>query len=469
MQVPILNGIYTDEVSDFRVKYPRNLVPVLVQQGISNGYLRYADGLVAYGDEGPGTTRGGINWNGTCYRVMGTKLVSVAADGTVTIIGNIGGSSHASMDYSFDYLAIASGGNLHYYDGSTLQQVTDADLGTVVDFMWVDGYFMTTDGEYLIVTELSDPFSVLPTKYGSSEIDPDPIKALLKLNNEPHAINRYTIEVFDNIGGTGFPFQRIDGAQISRGAVGTHACCLFLDSVAFVGSGRNETISVWLAAGGSSARLATREIDTILAGYSEAVLAGILVEARVDKGHQHLYIHLPDRTLVYDGAASQLAGEPIWSDLTSDLDPDTNSIYRARDFVYCYDKWWVGDPSSSVLGYVTDETGEHWGEKIGWEFGTLIMYNEGRGALIHELELVALTGRSALGVDSTIWTAYSTDGESWSVEKSLQAGRRGQRNKRLVWLQQGPLHHWRLQRFRGASDARLSFARLEAQLEPLVV
>ena len=106
---------------------------------------------------------------------------------------------------------------------------------------------------------------------------------------------------------------------------------------------------------------------------------------------------------------------------------------------------------------------------MGWEFGTLIIYNEGNGAIFHELELVALSGRSELGKTSTVWTQYSLDGEAWSMPKGISAGRRGRRDKRLVWLSQGPMRHWRIQRFQGTSDARLAVSRLEARLEPLVV
>ncbi len=87
----------------------------------------------------------------------------------------------------------------------------------------MDGYFLSTDGEFLIVTELNDPTQVNPLKYGSSEADPDPVNAVLKLRNEVYAINRNTIEVFDNAGGDLFPFQRIEGAQIQKGAIGTFA------------------------------------------------------------------------------------------------------------------------------------------------------------------------------------------------------------------------------------------------------
>lgn len=465
MQIPILNGVYTSEASDFRVAYPYNLVPVPVEQGISKGYLRPAEGIVAL-SIGPGLDRGSINWSGVCYRVMGNKLVSVQGDGSITEIGDIAGSNFVTFDYSFDYLAIAGGNNLYLYDGITLQRITDPDLGIVRDFIWVDGYFMTTDGEFIAVTELTNPFSVLPAKYGSSESDPDPVLALLKLHNEPTAVNRYTMETFSNVGGNGFPFSRIDGAMINKGAVGTHACCVFMENIAFVGGGRNEAVSVYLGSNGQVARIATREIDLVLAQYGDDVLTDIKVEAQVDKGHQLLYIHLPDKTLVYDGASSTAVAEQVWFILGSGLEP---TKYRARNFVWCYNKWIVGDVENAQLGYMTTATAHHWGEKIGWEFSTVIVYNEGMGCIFNELELVCLSGRVDLNVNPMISTQYSLDGEQWSQLKFILAGRIGERQKRLAWLQQGSMEHWRIQKFHGDTDSRLSIARLEARIEPLAV
>jgi hypothetical protein len=415
---------------------------------------------------GPGTDRGGINWNGTLYRVMGSSLVSVASDGTVTTLGDVGANSQVKFDYSFDRLAVASNGGLYYWDGATLTQVTDADLGTVIDFVWVDGYFMTTDGQYLIVTELNNPLAVNPLKYGSSEADPDPVKAVLKIRNEVSALNRYTIETFDNVGGDLFPFQRIEGAQIQKGVIGTHACCVFMDAIAFLGGGRNEAPAIYLGANGSSVKISTREIDQLLIEYTESILEGVILERMVDKSHQHLYVHLPDRTIVYDAAASQIIGEPVWFTLTSSI--SDFSKYRAKNLVYVYDKWISGDPTSSSIGYYDDSISSHYGSDVRWEFGTTIAYNEGRGAIFHELELSGLTGRVALGENPTISTSYSTDGENWSQEKSIYAGKIGDRAKRLIWLQQGHMRNWRIQRFRGDSQAHLTFSRLEARVEPLM-
>ena len=56
VQIPILNGIYTDNGPDFRTSYPVNMVAVPKTNGISEGFLRPADGIVANGT-GPGQSQ----------------------------------------------------------------------------------------------------------------------------------------------------------------------------------------------------------------------------------------------------------------------------------------------------------------------------------------------------------------------------------------------------------------------------
>lgn len=453
MQIPIVQGIYTDTVPDFRSSYPKNMMPIPKQSGISAGYLRPHDGLVQFA-EGSDRDRGGIEWNGILYRVLGSNLVKISSNGTITIIGDVGNNlKPVNFDYSFDRLAINSNNKLYYYNGSSLTQVTDTDLGTVLDVLWVDGYFMTTDGEFLVVTELSDPTSVNPLKYGSSEADPDPIKSLIKIRNEVYALNRYTIEVFDNVGGSNFPFARVESAQIEKGVVGTNACCEYVNAIAFLGSGRNESISIYLGLNGSTNKISTKEIDYILQEYTETQLSNVVLESRVDKTHQLLYVHLEDKTLCYDAIASEALQTPIWFTL------DTNgSKYRAKHFIWCYNKWIFGDPTTYLIGYLDDTVSTHFGTAVEWEFQTGIIYNESRGAILHQIELVALKGNLSTG---TVYTDYSLDGLTYSSPIGLDI------NKRLVWFQQGMMQYQRIQRFKGTSH--ISIARLEVQIEGLNV
>ena len=469
MQVPILNGVYADVGADFGSSYPRNMVPVPKNTGIAAGYIRTAEGLSRFDVSPPsitGTDRGGIAWNGTCYRVIGTKLVSVSSTGAVSVLGDVGPGGRVTFDYSFDRLAISSGGRLYYWNG-TLTQVTDADLGQCNDVIFVDGYFMSTDGEFLVVTELADPTQVDPLKYGSSEVDPDAIVGLMKFRNEVYAFNRYTTEVFDNVGGTGFPFARIDGAMIPKGIVGKDAKCQIGQAFAFVGGGRNEAIAVYFGQGGTAEKISTREIDDVLATYSEEDLAAIIVESRKHRSHDHLYIHLPNESWVYDLSASQALGEPVWFALSSDS--SSRGAYRARNFVFIYSKWLCGDTVDQRIGYVDDTISTHYGDVVGCQFDTTLIYNEGKGALVRSMELIGLPGRAQLGDAPVIYASRTIDGLTYSDEKPVSIGNHGQYTKRMQWRSFGKFRNFCGVRFRFAHDSIVAFTRLECDFEGLAV
>lgn len=440
------------------------MIPVPKGSGISNGYLRPGEGVVEVA-VGPGPDRGGIVWDGIMYRAMGSKFVRVNENATIDIIGDIGPGGVVVFDYSFDYLGMSSGGFEYLYDKTTLARVTDPDLGTVNSFVWLDGYFVSSDDETIVVSELGDPFSINPLKYGSSEIDPDPIIRLLELRNELYVVNLNSIEVFDNVGGTGFPFQRIEGAQIQKGAAGVGAATVFDDKIAFVGGGREESPAVYLAINGNYQTISTREIEEILLTYSEAEIAGIVMESRNYLSHNWLYIHLPDQTIVFDIAATKALERPIWFTLSGGILNKT--AYPARGMVWAYGKWMSGDPVSGKVGELVRNVSTQYGAEVKWEFHTGILYNGGMGAIVHDLELVALTGEVALGLTPVITTQYTLDGLNWSQPMTVSAGIQGNRAQRIAWRRQGKMRDWRSQRFNGTTDAHISIARLEARFEPL--
>lgn len=469
MQVPILSGIYTSG-GEFRAAYPVNMVPVPKQTGINTGYLRPAEGIALFADTGSyGLDRGGMVWDGVHYRCIGQTLVNVGADASLTSSGvGLQGSEPVRMAHSFDRLAIASGGELWYYFNGALSKVTDPDLGTALDVLWVDGYFLTTDGDYIVQTELQNPAEVNPVKYGSSEANPDRIVCLRKIRREVYAVNRYTTEVFQNVGGSGFAFQVVPGAQIERGCVGVNAAVVYQDAIAMVGGGAGEPVAVYLCANGQSIKLSSAEVDTILAGLTESEQSRIEVEARTDKGHAFLMIHLPGQTLVYDASASKALEVPAWHVLSSSV--DGVGAYNLRRLVYHDGKFVGGHPGQAVLGCLSSVTSLHFGQAVEWAISTQVLYNDGRSAIVHSIDLECLTG---FGVDPAasplLWTSYSHDGLTWSQERSATAGKLGQTTKRIQWRGCGQIRQRRIQRITGASDTRLSVVRLDMTLEPLSV
>lgn len=469
MQIPILSGVYTTIDGDFRTSYPRNLIPVPKQTGVSNDYLKPADGIKLFATPNFGPDRGGINWGGVCYRVCGADFISINPDGVVVVIGQVlNDGGVVKMDYSFSRLAIVSAGKVYYYDKTTFYVVTDPDLGSnILDVVFVDGYFMFVDFGNIIVTELSDPTQIDPLKYGSAEYDADDILGIAKIANEPHIIGRNTIEPFYNTGGSDFPFQRVNGGLITKGAIGYRAHASFMDGVAVVGGGRNEPPAVWVCGNSRAVKISTREIDQILKTYTFEDLQGVYVESISKDAHRFLYIHLNDKTLCYDAAAAEATGQPIW--FTLDSGNITSERYKARSFVWCYNKWICGDPTSNRVGVLTSDESNHYDGVVAWEFSTQIVYNESKNGIFHELELVALTGSTSSLKDSVVWTSYSHDGLTWSQESPRKIGNSGVRNNRISWLQQGMINKWRIQRFRGDSTAFLTISRLEAKMEGLSV
>lgn len=462
--IPVMKGMKASEQADLNVSLPVNYEPVYQQTGLSAGYLRASPGITLAVATGLGADRGGIEWLGVHYRVVGSKLIR-ASGATFTVLGDVGNNGlPVSLDYSFDLLAIASNQNLFYWNGSTLGQVTDPDLGIVLDVMYLDGRFITTDGNSIVLTELSDPYAVDPLKYGSAEVSPDPIVSLNHIRGEMNALGSGTIENFRNVGGAGFPYQRNPGALISKGAVGAHASSYFLETYGFVGGAPNTKPSVWLAGGGQAVNISTQEVDDALAALTDAELALVQMEAREDKAEQRLMVHLPTMTMVYMRQSSISAGEPVWHILQAGTGNDLPYPLRHLTLV---DGKWYGGTSDGKIGYLDESIETLFGDERGWRFDTLFIYNQSVGGIIHSLELVGLTGRAPFGTVPMIFASYTIDGETWSNEKSIESGRFGQRAKRCQLRPNWKFWNYIGLRFRGAGNGRQAWASLQAEVEGL--
>ena len=216
---------------------------------------------------------------------------------------------------------------------------------------------------------------------------------------------------------------------------------------------------------GASSKIATRDIDLMLSEYTTEQLSNAIMESRVDKDQSQLWLHLPDRTMIYDANISNAVSMPIWYILTSSISGYSQLLYR--NMVRCYGKTLVGHPITPYHGYLIEDISSHWGNEVGWEFSTPIIYAGGRRGIIHQMELVVIGGQAAFGDESTVWMSHSPDGKIWSTEQGVAAPACGEREKRLMWFQQGTMRHWRIQKFRGTSRSHMSIVRLEAELEGL--
>lgn len=453
MQIPIINGI-TARDGLFASDYPINLEPRARVSGVSQGQLVTTRGAIQRAT-GPGRGRGGINWNGEHYRVSGSRLIRLNSDGAFVDLGEVGDDGKpCGFDYSFDRLAIRSADRLFYWNRTALVEVTDPDLGPVKDMAWIDGYFATTDGEFVVVTDLLDPASVNPLKYGSAEQDPDPLTGILKFREELYAIGRHTIQVFSNVGGLNFPFAVVSGATILAGCVSASAKCQMGDKgFAFIGGARGEPLGLFVVAGGTAQRISNAEIETILA--AETSPEAIELEYRSFGEETYLLIHLAARTLGVSLQASAAADDGAWFFLHS----GHFDRYRPRHAVWFEGTHWIDDIEGGAIGQLSTATDAHFGTQPTWQLPSAIMFNDGAGFAINEVELFGqfpLTG-------CTIFFAMTRDGAVWSNE--IARNLTGRRDERVVW--RPSLRVRALCGFRWRGKGRVALSRADARGEAL--
>ena len=454
MALPLLGGILASNQAEFVESVPLNLEPMTPDGKMSQ--VRMPIGAVHHAT-GPGIGRGGILWNGAHYRVMGSKLVSIAG-GVVTIIGDVGAGGRVRLDYGFDRLAIRSNGKLFYWDGTTLTQVTDPDLGTVLDFLWMDGYFVTTDGTSLVVTELRDPTAVDPMKYGSAEEDPDMVTGVMEVRGELYAVGRYTIEPFQNAGGGGFPFQVVSGALIPFGCVSADAKCYFGESFAFVGSARDEALGVYVAGQGTATKISSRALDKALEGISDPSV--IELEQRAFLDERRLLVHLPHETWVFCETASGYFKQKVWYRAAS----RRGETYRLRNATNINGTWFCDDTESAAVGEMRGDVSSHFGEPVEWQFDGPMIENDGNPFQLDAIELIGLPGRQPHGEKAVMFLSWSRDGETFGREMALPPILAGQRTFKMQWRPRVRFPTSCILRFRGYDTALAGFAKIAEKL-----
>jgi hypothetical protein len=454
-QIPIISGIYSDASADYRTRYPHNLVPVPKNTGQNRGYLGYTDGIEKEADA-EGESRGGL-WNERQrrqLRVIGETLHEVLENGSLINRGSIAGSGRVTMTYSFNSALIVGNNRAWIFDNnSVLTEITDADLGEPIDGVWIDGYYVFTDREFILHTELNDETAIEPLKYGTAESDPDGVSAVGRVNNELAAFGRHTTEFFDNVGGTGFAFQRIESARLEKGVIGTHAKAKVGSGYIFVGGGRDENVSVWTMP--NLQKVATREIEEKLAEFTESELSTITMDQYSRGAHQFVIINMPDgEKLVLDVASSQALGQPAWHTRSWD----------AQHPVFAYGEWWVA--GANAIGKLAKQ-GKEWGQEVERFFEVPIIYADNQPFIINRLELSSLPGRTSSAYPTTIGISHSSDGVVFTPEKWQSLGARGQFDTRVVLRRQGKVKQYRNYRFRIKDGDRAAFHRLDLDLEPL--
>lgn len=456
----IMNFIKGDKVgseTDYRDALPVNMTAVNREILSAQGYMLQYPGLTMHGT-GEGVDRGGI-WDSRRnyhYRVSGQSLIKVEPDGLTVVLGEIPGTDTVQFAYSFNNLAVVADGRLFMHNPSDgFRQITDSDLGSPIDICWIDQYFLMTDGENLFHTDIADETMIDGLDFATSEFSPDPTYGVDKtVDNRVIVFNRYSCEFFQNDASENFAFSRLNGYTLETGIVGTHAKAKMNDAFYCVGNRKEEAVSVYVISAGSSTKIATREIEKIIGQYKETELRNVVVETREEDGYQHVIIHLPNTTLLFNQGVAKTAGlDNAWSIIKSDVlgDREYRGIYGVFD--NNLGKWVYGDKQGPSIGIFDETVATQYGEIAEWLLFT--PYYPIESASIDEFEAQTIPGFTMTN-DATLAVSFTYDGVTYGNERFLQYGSRGQYGTRLIARRLGYVREYVSFKLRGASRSRMA-------------
>lgn len=454
-----------DKVSsaDYRDALPVNMIAVSRPIKDSPGYLITHPGLVRFGT-GAGRDRGGV-WNERFlehYRVSGGSFQRVSPNGAVIPVGSISGNDQCEFAQSFETQAIVADGKYYLYDqGGGLRQVTGPNVGNPIDVTWIDGYYFFTDGENLYHTELTDEEAIDPLDFATSQFSPDPTLGVeVTQDNQVAVFNRYTTEWFLNRATDNFAFQRVPGKAVRAGIVGTHAKAPLEGDFIALGGRKEESPTVHILTPGKATNVATREIERLIAQYSESDLAKVVMEARTEKKDSLIYIHLPNETLIYNHSISKQFGvNQAWSIVKTGVNdaPWTaiNGIFDPR--IGGNGAWIYGDKSSSRIGSLTDDVSTTYDEKNEFILYSPFMFID--SASVDQLEIQTVPGFT--DEKATVAVSITQDGLTYGLEYWNLYSDSKQYGQRFILRRMGYVRDYVGFKFRAVTDARMAFTSLE--------
>jgi hypothetical protein len=451
IELPIAGGFYKSSVIPVNTQCCVNAYPVITQSADFERHSLFGTpGLNQLTSVDTGFCRGALEMadvpyfviGETLYRLNRTVMTSVDSFSTTTI-GTIPGSTRVSMAQNGDQLMVlVPGGNGYIYDRTTdtFAQITDSDFvanGNPQHVIFIDSYFVcSTDTDKFICSNVNDGTSWDALDAGTAEADPDAIVAPAALNSRLFMLGSKTIQPFQNIGGSAFPFQAIPAATIPKGCYAPFSVITTNNAIVWIGGGENEAPGVWAYSSGYPEKISHEGIDHLLGQMTANELQAVVAWSYAENGAHFVGFGLDDSTIVYDFTSGR------WHERKTRVYDEygypVEAPWRANAVVRAYNRTIVGDNASGKIGEASLNVYSEYGDEILRYFCSQPFENQGAPFRITKLEATTDSGAvSSDESDPQIRLAFSRDGAVFGPERSRLIGKVGERHKRQIWRKNG--------------------------------
>jgi len=474
IDIPIGGGFYQSESLPISAQRCINLYPAVIQtQNTSTRVGLFPTPGQKIFTSIPGICRGKEVMAQIDYAVYGNVLYKINENKTKNNLGTIEGSGFVSMTNNGTKLVIAvPGGKGYVYDGTLLQEITDPDYRSSNTVSFKDGFFLFTasDGTVFFNSTLGDPLNVRALDFGTAEINPDRIMSTHVTHNELFVIGRETIELFQNVGGADFPFQRIGGANIQKGSHATFGVTGLDESFAFVGGGKYEKTGIYQVASSSVAvKISTPAIDLAIQEFSKEEISNCRAISYFERGNQiALFIFeseiIPNKTFGYNFTASRQLEVPIWFEFQSGVNDngwDINSI------VLAYGKLLAGTKNGDLVELDKDFR-DDLGGSIKRQFTAGSLTNSEKPIINPKITLWLEAGvgeGSGQGKDPSVSMDFSDNGKVFGNDRIRKIGKVGKFGQQTEWRRNPRVSVFRVIRFTITDPIKVIIRKLQVTLQ----
>lgn len=444
--------------------YQHRSLPLSAQEMV-NAYLEpaaptaktYAAVVATYGianfaAAGTGPIRGGIVANDLIYVVSGNSFCSIDAVGEVTVIGTIPGVGACDLAASEATVMIVTANQGFYYNGATLQVISDPDFPGAEWVENFDGYYVIgapNSGEFFISANRA-PNSWDGLDFATAEKYPDNLVDGIADHGELILFGRESFEVWFDSGDPDFPLDRSSAGIGEVGLLSRGALAKIDNSVFFPG---NDMV-VYRLQGYIPQRVSTYAVEQAIESYADKTCTAY---SWSEAGHKFVAFSFAEGTWVFDTSTN------LWHKRKSNGLPR----WRPRFTLRAFGKVIVGDYASNKLGYLSPDTHTQWGDVHRLEVTSPPLVTDNKRATNARLELVFETGVGTIATpDPQVALQFSDNGGlDWSNEKWRSLGRIGNFKSRVVWNRVGQARD-RVYRYHITDPVRrtLILATLEAQV-----